>query len=162
MLAAMASAAQASTARPARALTLAPVDGGANYYARFSHGLPASRSYFPIGVWFESVLSQADVDKDRTAGLNTYVVLTGNSNLGLVRSNGMQAIVRSDLGDEPPRSSGWFLADEVDMTHGPPTGYAEMQRIADDDAARRAHPVFQLRQRRPFLGDGRGGSSLRQ
>ena len=27
-------------------------------------------------------------------------------------------------------AKGWFLADEVDMTHGPSTGYAEMQRIA--------------------------------
>ena len=51
MFAATASAAHASTARPARAPALVPVDGGANYYARFSHGLPASRSYFPIGVW---------------------------------------------------------------------------------------------------------------
>jgi hypothetical protein len=124
------SVAQAQAARHARPLSLAPVDGGAKFYARFSQGLPTSPSYFPISVWFESVLSQADIDKDRDAGLNTYLVLTANSNLGLIRSNGMQAIVGSDLG-EHRAIRGWFLADEVDMTHGPSTGYAEMQRVAD-------------------------------
>jgi hypothetical protein len=129
ILTATASAAHASTARTASALTLKPVDGGAKFYTRFSQGLPAKPSYFPIGVWFESVLSQADIDKDRDAGLNTYLVLTGNSNLDLVRSNGMHAIVGSDLGDHRA-IGGWFLADEVDMTHGPSNGYAEMQRVA--------------------------------
>ncbi len=46
-----------------------PVDGGVNYYGSFSHGLPTNPSYFPVGVWFESVRSQADVDKDKGAGL---------------------------------------------------------------------------------------------
>ena len=129
ILLAASSVAQASAARHARTLSLEPVDGGASYYARFSHGLPANPSYFPIGVWFESVLSQADIDKDRDAGLNTYLVLTANSNLDLVQSNGMYAIVGSDLG-EHKAIHGWFLADEVDMTHGPSTGYSEMQRVA--------------------------------
>ncbi len=129
-----ATTAQASNPRPASALTLAPVDGGMKYYGKFSNALPTNKSYFPTSVWFESVVSQADVDTDRRAGLNTYVVLTDNSNLSLVRSNGMHAIVESDLGTNAA-IKGWFLADEVDMTHGPPTGYAEMQRIAEHDAA---------------------------
>ena len=125
-----ATTAQASNPRPASALTLAPVDGGMKYYGKFSNALPTNKSYFPTSVWFESVVSQADVDTDRRAGLNTYVVLTDNSNLSLVRSNGMHAIVGSDLGTNAA-IKGWFLADEVDMTHGPPTGYAEMQRIVE-------------------------------
>lgn len=130
-LAATSSAAQPSGARDAAALTLAPVDGGANYYSRFSAGLPANPSYFPIGVWFESVTAQADVDADRAAGLNTYVVLTANSDLGLVQSNGMLAILQSDEFSASQAMQGWFLADEVDMTHGPGAGYDEMQGIAD-------------------------------
>ncbi len=112
-------------------MTLAQIDGGPKYYARSPRGLPTSTSYFPIGVWFESVVSQADVDKDRAAGLNTYVVLTDNSNLGLVQSNGMNAIVQGDQFSPHPAIKGWFLADEVDMTHGPGAGYDEMQRIAN-------------------------------
>ena len=68
MLAAPAAAVQASAPSPARAMTLTPVDGGPNHYAKFSHGLPTKKSYFPIGVWLESVLSQADVTRTRTRG----------------------------------------------------------------------------------------------
>ncbi len=50
-----------------------PVDGGANYYARFSHGLPASRSYFPIGVWGSYDHTQAHIDQDKAVGYNLYV-----------------------------------------------------------------------------------------
>ncbi len=107
------------------------MDGGRNYYARFSNTVPARASYFPIGVWFESVRSQADVAKDKRAGLNTYVVLTADSNLSRVRSNHMRAILQSDEFSPHPSINGWFLADEVDMTHGPSTGYDEMQRVAD-------------------------------
>ena len=64
-----------------------------SYYGRFSHALPSDAGYFPIGVWFESVLSQADVDLDKDAGLNLYVVLTADSNMSLVRGNGMRAFV---------------------------------------------------------------------
>lgn len=134
IFAAAAAAVQASAPSPVRAVTLAQVDGGPNYYAKFSHGLPTKRSHFPIGVWLESVLSQADVDKDKAAGLNTYLTLTSNSNLGLVQANGMHAIVQSDEFGPHQAAEGWFLADEVDMTHGPPTGYAEMQRVADATA----------------------------
>ena len=50
-----------------------PVDGGANYYARFSHGLPASRSYFPIGVWGSYDHTQAHINQDKAVGYNLYV-----------------------------------------------------------------------------------------
>ena len=73
MFAVTASAAHASTARPARAPALVPVDGGANYYARFSHGLPANRSYFPIGVWGSYDHTQAHINQDKAVGYNLYV-----------------------------------------------------------------------------------------
>jgi hypothetical protein len=126
---AVAAAVQAWSPGPAGAMSLTPVDGGSNYYAKFSNGLPAGKSFFPIGVWFESVTSQREIELDKDAGLNTYLVLTANSDLELVRSNGMHAIVGSDLGTHPS-VKGWFLADEVDMTHGPSAGYGEMQRVA--------------------------------
>jgi hypothetical protein len=131
IFAASAAAMPALSPSPARAVTLAGVDGGPNYYARFSHALPTSTSYFPIGVWFESVVSPEDVHKDRAAGLNTYVVLTADSNLGLVQSNGMHALVQGDEFGPHPGIDGWFLADEVDMTHGPGAGYDQMQSVAN-------------------------------
>ncbi len=129
-----------ATADPAAAggkhrMTRAPVDGGSDYYARFHNELPASASYFPIGVWFESVVSQADVNQDRAAGLNLYVVLTANSNLSLVQANGMRTLLQQDewRNNAParasPAASGWVLGDEIDMQLSPAAGYASLNQI---------------------------------
>nr|WP_306422536.1 hypothetical protein [Paenarthrobacter aurescens] len=96
-------------------VVLRPVDGGADYYARFRNGLPADPSFFPIAVWFESVLDKGNVALDTAAGLNTYVELTANSDLQLVRASGMYAIPTFDSAD----ASGFALSDEVDMWAGP-------------------------------------------
>ena len=52
----------------------------------------ADRSYFPLGVWFESVTSKHDVALDKRANLNLYVVLTDNTDLSLVRTAGMRSV----------------------------------------------------------------------
>jgi hypothetical protein len=129
----IAACASAITTRNAKqgsvpAVSLREVDGGPSYYARFSHSLPSGASYFPIGVWFESVISQADVDKDKDAGLNLYVVLTANSNLNLVRDNGMFYAAGGDIPDDPSIRAR-FVADEVDMTHGPGAGYDHLNDV---------------------------------
>jgi hypothetical protein len=93
------------------------------------------REYFPIGVWFESVTSQADVNMDKDVGLNLYVVLTANSDLSLVRSNGMQAILQQSVWKNNPAAlsdpavAGWELYDQIDMVQGPGQGYTTMQNI---------------------------------
>jgi hypothetical protein len=132
---AVAAAIQAWASGPSSAMTLTQVDGRPNYYAKFSNGLPAGKSFFPIGVWFESVLSQRDINLDKGAGLNTYVVLTGDSNLNLIQSNGMHALLQGDNSDWKPATgksfNGWLLGDEVDMTSGPGAGYTELQQTAN-------------------------------
>ncbi|MDR6987265.1 hypothetical protein J2Y66_001747 [Paenarthrobacter nitroguajacolicus] len=96
-------------------VTLRPVDGGAGYYAQFRDGLPPDPSFFPIAVWFESVLDKGNIALDKEAGLNTYVELTANSDLQLVKASGMYAIPTFDSAD----ASGFALSDEVDMWAGP-------------------------------------------
>ena len=72
-----AAAARVGAGAPRRsAPRLRQADGGPGYYGRFSNALPTKPSYFPIGVWFESVVSQRDINLDKDVGLNTYVVLT--------------------------------------------------------------------------------------
>ncbi len=124
LIAACAAASPTSTLSSAHGITLAKVDGGPRYYARFSHGLPTRASYFPIGVWFESIVSRADIHKDKKAGLNLYVALVKNSvtegPLASLRPNGMRAILQDDwTGYAPARRNpavvGWELADEIDM-----------------------------------------------
>jgi hypothetical protein len=111
------------------------VDGGQNYYSQFSNSLPSDPSYFPIGVWFESVISQADIDLDKDAGLNLYVGLTANSNLSRVQRNGMHAILQqsewrtNQTAINNPAVAGWSLADEIDMSEGPGQGYTTLNNI---------------------------------
>jgi len=120
---------------PAPGLTLQAVDGGLDWYGRFSNPFPTNPEFFPIGVWFESVVSQADIDTDKDAGLNTYVVLTGNSDLPLISANGMKILAQH--GEWKARAgaggaqaiAGWELRDEIDMQLGPDQGFAELHRI---------------------------------
>jgi hypothetical protein len=116
-------------------VSLEEVDGGPGWYARFSNPLPTDPAFFPIGVWFESVVSQADINLDKGAGLNTYVVLTAGSSLPLISANGMKVIAQH--GDWKARGgeqgaeaiAGWELRDEIDMQLGPVQGFAELQAI---------------------------------
>ena len=135
LVVAVAAAIQAWNPAPAAAMTLAQVDGGSHYYARFSPSLPAKKSYFPIGVWFESAVSQVDVSTDRDAGLNLYVVLTADSDLSLVQSNGMRTFMQEDdwansaAAEANPATAGWLLGDEIDMRFSPTDGYSTMDGI---------------------------------
>lgn len=116
----------------AKAVQLRTVDGDQYYYGQFSNPLPSDPSYFPIGVWLESVVSQADVDLDKDAGLNLYVALTANSNLSLVQRNGMRVILQqSEWGTNQaainsPAVAGWALFDEIDMQQGADQGYTTL------------------------------------
>jgi hypothetical protein len=101
-------------------LPLIPWEGGPQYYAQFPTAVSqgwASPSFFPIGVWFKSVATQDDVNRDRHVGLNTYVRLSDNTDMGLVENSGMAAIV-SGVQDPQGRHVGRFLADEADMWAG--------------------------------------------
>ena len=112
-LAALMFAAPAAAQTPA----LTPVDGGSGYYGQFSNSFPTSPSFFPLGVWFEGTYNQTEINLDKDAGLNTYVVLTGGSALSLIRSNGMHTVTGVD-----PANAANFLSDEVDMTQGDQAG----------------------------------------
>ena len=99
-------------------VSLRQVDGGPSYYGRFSPSLPTSPSYFPIGVWFEGVVEQQQAIMDKDAGINTYVMLTGNTDLSIVRNAGMYAI-QNNLPGPGSETVGWVVSDEADMWGGP-------------------------------------------
>ncbi|WP_426002683.1 hypothetical protein ACPFL9_11180 [Paenarthrobacter sp. NyZ202] len=104
-----------ATSAGTTAISLREVDGGPDYYARFKGSLPADPAFFPIGVWLESVLDKGNVAMDSAAGLNTYVELTANSDVQLVRDSGMFAIPAFPH----TAAAGFALSDEVDMWAGP-------------------------------------------
>ncbi|MGP3917544.1 hypothetical protein [Nonomuraea sp. 10N515B] len=113
---------RASGLPPIRAeLEPVPWAGGPAYYKRFKAAAEAGwskPSFFPVGVWYASLRAQQDVDKDRKAGINTYVELTQDSDMGLVRSNRMSAITSGPRRGAGPETVGWFLATEADMWAG--------------------------------------------
>ena len=96
---------------------------------------PPILATFRLAFGFKSVVSQADIDLDKDAGLNLYVVLTANSNLSLVQRNGMRAILQqsewrnNQIAIDNPAVAGWELLDEIDMQQGPGRGYATISNI---------------------------------
>jgi hypothetical protein len=134
-LAAVALAALLGTSEASSEVMLRSVDGGPSYYSKFSNSLPSDPSYFPIGVWLTSVTDQADVNVDKAAGLNLYVTITANSDLSLVRDNGMYVILQqsewrtNQAAINNPAVVGWELSDEIDMFEGPGRGYKTMNDI---------------------------------
>jgi hypothetical protein len=111
-------------------VTLREVDGGPGYYARWPGTMPSDPSFFPIGVWFESVTQQSDITLDRAAGLNTYVVLTRNSDLSMVQNAGMHVLAQQEwVGVNHPAIEGWELQDEIDMQMDPEDGLAWLQQL---------------------------------
>jgi len=99
------------------------------WFRRFTNAPPTDGSFFPIAVWFEAVNSAAEAQTDRAAGLNTYVMLTANSDLGAVRSAGLHAIVAGGTSNPGSETMGWLLSDEIDMTAGPVQGAQQQQQI---------------------------------
>jgi hypothetical protein len=110
-----------SAGSAALAMTRVSWEGGPEYYAKFAKAKAAGWAdpgFFPIGVWYEGVHGPEDVAKDKAAGLNTYVMLTGDSNMELVERGGMHAMTtesRKDTGDE---TTAWILNDEIDIWSG--------------------------------------------
>jgi hypothetical protein len=106
-------------ARGSSDVKLQEVDGGPDYYARFSPSLPTDPSFFPIGVWLAAVNDEYQITSDQAAGVKTYVALTTNSDFGLVASSDMYLISDEPTAAKGSRTSGWLVSDEVDMQDGP-------------------------------------------
>ncbi len=97
-------------------------EGGPGYYTRFPTTAAAEWTdpkFFPIGVWFESVLHQGDIDLDKAAGLNTYIELTDDSDMTLIRTNSMFAIPSKPLPGYGKETVAWLITDEADLLYGP-------------------------------------------
>ncbi|MEW9553880.1 hypothetical protein [Nonomuraea sp. NPDC050783] len=140
-----------------------PWEGGPAYYARFGAAANAGwtkPTFFPIGVWFESVVEEHDVRLDKEAGLNTYVELTANSDLALVRANGMWAITSKPLPGTGSETVGWMIADEADMFAGPGDGvwsgkYGGEGQVCVPDKPPCGYTVMRTLKDRLPKGDGR-------
>ncbi|MEQ6902941.1 hypothetical protein [Nocardioides sp. YIM 152588] len=102
-------------AAKAASVSLRPVDGAGQ--GPFTGRPPIAKgAFYPIAVWFESVITPSDVRKDEAAGLNTYLELTADSRTDLATEAGMR-VVASNVRMSP--GAPFLLPDEVDMWAGP-------------------------------------------
>jgi hypothetical protein len=96
-------------------------EGGPSHYAQYPSMKNTSftdPNFFPTAVWYESVLSQGDVDKDKQAGLNLYVELVdAPQTADLLRKNGMYAF-SGGLPNGGSETVASLLTDEADMFYG--------------------------------------------
>lgn len=107
-------------------LSRVPWEGGPSYYKKWSSldsGGWDDPNFFPIGVWFSSTRSWEGpgIDLDKGHGINTYVVLTDDSDFDLAQSKGMHVVAQSvDFAGSPhPSIDAWHIDDEADMMYGP-------------------------------------------
>jgi hypothetical protein len=102
-------------------VTLQQVDGGPGYYGRFANALPTDPSYIPVGVWGAYDATQANLNLDASANINTYVWEANSGDVPAVRADGRFHIIqdeglRANVGTE---TAGWLLGDEMDMSDNP-------------------------------------------
>lgn len=110
--------ATATTTPPPPPLTLAAPEGGLGYYGQFTNPLPTTTAFFPIAVWGAYNQTQANLDLDAAAGINTYVWASDSGYLPAIRADGRFHVIqdasqRTNVGTE---TKGWLLGDEDDMT----------------------------------------------
>lgn len=94
--------------------TLREVDGGEDYFDAFTNSFPTTPEFFPLGVWFTNTKLPEEISADQALGINTYVMLTADSDVALIQQSGMHAITDTTN----PQSVGQLLADEADMWAG--------------------------------------------
>ena len=76
-------------------VTLVPIDGGPQYFARWSNSFPTDPGFFPIGVWNETLAELSWIPQYRDLGINTFVSLYNGVNapmLAAIRAAGMYVV----------------------------------------------------------------------
>jgi hypothetical protein len=87
-------------------------------------GLPNDPTFFPIGVWLETVINSSQVAMDRSVGLNVYVALAHDdvADLDAIEASGMHLLLQADEWADDPRADhpavdGWLVYDEADLMY---------------------------------------------
>jgi hypothetical protein len=107
-------------------VTLREPDGGKNYFAQFANRGPlGNRHYFPLWLWGQYDMTNANIATDKRRGFNGYygLVHPPSSNLRGLVAAGMVATVDAEFWSSRYTSSpaviGYRLGDEADMLMGP-------------------------------------------
>jgi autotransporter passenger strand-loop-strand repeat protein len=113
-------------------VTLQQIAGGPNYYGNngFTYAAAAgwdSSNFFPVGPWLAPLLDQSAANRWLDLGLNTAFGFTGDSNLALMGSNGISAILANqDLSIDLSNNGGSFGPELVgELSYDEPSTFSQ-------------------------------------
>ncbi|NUP75426.1 MAG: hypothetical protein HOQ07_12375 [Sinomonas sp.] len=112
-----------------------PWEGGPAYWAHFDRAKASGwsdPSFFPIGVWWDTVSSLEQAKFDKSLGINTYIQNGTTLDSSFLDETGMFWI-GDKLNDSFTTSTknwvGYFLDDEVDGRYSPEAGRAHLTEL---------------------------------
>jgi cell division septation protein DedD len=115
-----------------------PWEGGSSFWSQFPVTTAAGwtkPSFFPIGIWWDSVETDANAQFDKSYGINSYIETNPSVPYSVFADNGMYWIGGKLNNTFPDNGSAWagnFLGDEIDGKYDPPAaGLAYMKQQAD-------------------------------
>lgn len=119
------------------ALPRIPWEGGPNYWKQFPAADAAGwddPNFFPILAWFNGISTDAEVQYDKSLGINTYSGMWAGTPYSLFEDNDVFWIgdqLNDSFTQESTNWVGNFLDDEVDGRFTPEEGRAHLQQIVD-------------------------------
>jgi hypothetical protein len=107
-----------------------PWEGGPAYWNQFPVAKAAgwaSPKFFPIVMWFDSVSSHAEVQADRSYGINTYIGEPKSTNYDFFADNNVFVLTTLDNAPHGGTAQpGLFLVDEPD---GGPSSAIDLRKV---------------------------------
>lgn len=125
---------------PASALNLPriPWEGGPAYWSQFSNASDwTDPSFFPIGVWYNGISTDAEAQWDKSHGINFYTGMWEGTSFSLFEDNDMYWVggkLNSSFDEKSKNWPGIFMDDEVDGRFEPAAGFRHLQAIRDENA----------------------------
>ena len=110
-----------------------PWEGGPEYWSRFANAQEwTDPSFFPIGIWFNGISSDEEVEFDKSYGINSYAGMWEGTPFDLFERNGVYWIgdKLNDTFDEDSLNwPGVNLDDEVDGRYDPEDGIRHLEDL---------------------------------
>ena len=128
--------APAEPSSPGLALPRIPWEGGSEYWSSFPNAKAAGWTdpeFFPVVAWHNGISTDAEVQYDKSLGINTYIGMSEGTPFSLFEDNGVYWIGDRINGSFDPGSPNWvgtFLDDEVDGRFSPPDGVRQLEARA--------------------------------
>ena len=128
--------APALPSEPGLDLPRIPWEGGPDYWSRFPNAEAAGwtdPAFFPVVAWHNGISTDAEVQYDKSLGINTYIGMSEGTEFSLFEDNGVFWIgdrINDSFDPASPNWVGTFLDDEVDGRFSPADGLRQLEARA--------------------------------